>query len=281
MIKRVRGYLQATDIKAPDATHHLEKLGYVFMEGVFDADDVTTLKHEIAQVYDATPADERSGAPLESREMFRYGMLNRSAACQRAVAHRGLLDVLEPLLGEDCHVIANTAWRNPPASHGMHQGGHWHIDAGPHIPLADGVAWPTDIPHPVFAVGVHIYLKECTAQDGPTGVIPGSHLSGKFPPPDRLLDDDLEFNGQSVVPLFAKPGDVAMFVSDVWHRRMPTQPGDQGRLFLQVHYGRRDIAQRVLTTQQINQLSAEAIERAVTDRDKTVIGLHKPFFYDG
>ena len=45
--------------------------------------------------------------------MFRYAMLNRSAAAQRVVAHPRLLSVIEPLLGEDCHVIANTAWRNP------------------------------------------------------------------------------------------------------------------------------------------------------------------------
>jgi len=281
MIKRVRGYLKVSDDEAPRAAHDLENQGFVFMEGVFGAGEVAELEQDITRVYQTSPADERSSAPLEGREMFRYGMLNRSAPCQRAIAHRGILDVIEPLLGDDCHVIANTAWRNPPSSHDMHQGGHWHIDAGPHVPLADGVAWPSEIPHPVFAVGVHIYLEECTANDGPTGVIPGSHVSGKFPPPDQLLDDGLEFNGQPVVPLIAKAGDVAMFVSDVWHRRMPTKPGDKGRLFLQVHYGRRDIAQRILTTEQVNHLSADAMDRAASDRDKTVIGLHTPFFYDG
>ena len=43
---------------------------------------------------------------------------------------------------------------------------------------------------------------------------------------------------------------------------------------------RRDLAQRIRTTDAVNQLSAEAIARAETDRDRTLIGLHGPFFYD-
>ena len=61
---------------------------------------------------------------------------------------------------------------------------------------------------------------------------------------------------------------------------MPAR-GGTGRLFLQVHYGRRDIAQRIRTTDVANQLSPEAIARATTDRERTVVGLHDPFFYDG
>ncbi len=40
-------------------------------------------------------------------------MLNRCLAAQKAVANSKLLAVIEPLIGEDCHVIAKTAWRNP------------------------------------------------------------------------------------------------------------------------------------------------------------------------
>ena len=67
-----------------------------------------------------------------------------------------------------------------------------------------------------------------------------------------------------VLPLVAKKGDVALFSSDIWHRRLPTLAGDQGRFFLQCHYGRRDIAQRLRTTAQTNQVSEEAVARAET-----------------
>ena len=75
-------------------------------------------------------------------------------------------------------------------------------------------------------------------------------------------------------------GDVVFFVSDVWHRRMPTSAEDQGRFFLQVQYGRRDIAQRILATADVNHLSNEARARASTERERTVVGLHEPGFYD-
>ena len=281
MIRRGRAYLEAREEPASPETTQLERQGYTIVRNLFAPSEVARLREEIGAIFDRDPPDNRGSRSAEDAAMFRYAMLNRSAAAQAAVAHPKLLAVVEPLLGEDCHVIANTAWRNPAGHPGSHGGQNWHIDAGPHVPLPKGMRWPESIPHPVFAIGVHLYLKDCALEDGPTGVIPGSHLSGRAPPGSRALDDDLDYEGQRVVPLITKAGDAALFVSDVWHRRMPTKEGDNGRFFLQVHYGRRDIAQRILTTAQANQLSEEAVARAKTDRERRVIGLHPPFFYDG
>jgi len=282
MIRRGRPYLEARTEPASPEIEQLEREGYAIVRGLLSDDEVAELRAEIGAVYARDPADERNPSlPPQDADMFRYAMLNRSAAAQRAVAHPKLLAVIEPLLGEDCHVIANTAWRNPAGEPGSQGGRHWHIDAGPHVPLPPGVRWPAEIPHPVFAIGVHLYLQDCALEDGPTGVLPGSHLSGRPPPPDRLLDDELDYEGRRVEPLITRAGDAGLFVSDLWHRRMPTQAGDHGRFFLQVHYGRRDIAQRLLTTAESNQLSPEAIARARSERERRVIGLHPPFFYDG
>jgi ectoine hydroxylase-related dioxygenase (phytanoyl-CoA dioxygenase family) len=281
MIRRGRPYLEPRQEPAPAQSQQLEAEGYTLIRGLFTEAEVAELRAEIGEVFARDPPDERNALPPEDRGMFRYAMLNRSAAAQRAVAHPDLLAVIEPLLGEDCHVIANTAWRNPAGQPGSHGGQNWHIDAGPHVPLPPGVRWPADIPHPVFAIGVHLYLQDCEMEDGPTGVLPGSHLSGRPPPHDRLKNADLDYEGRRVEPLIAKAGDAGLFVSDIWHRRMPTRDGDHGRFFLQVHYGRRDIAQRILPTALANQLSPEAIARAATERQRRVIGLHPPFFYDG
>jgi hypothetical protein len=93
-------------------------------------------------------------------------------------------------------------------------------------------------------------------------------------------NDELSYDGRPPVLFEVAAGDVALFVSDAWHRGVPAQPGGRGRYFLQVHYARRDIAQRIRTTDEVNQVSPEAFERATTDRARTVIGLHAPFFYD-
>ena len=284
MLKRTGGYLTSRNPdSATPAALELEQQGFTILRRALEGDAIQSLRDEINRVFDEYPRDNRPGEKRSESddEMFRYEMLNRSALCQACVSHQAILDTIEPLLGQDCHVIANTAWRNPASQPGFHGGQAWHIDAGPHIPLPEGVSWPKEIPHPVFAVGVHVYLQDCRLADGPTGVIPGSHLSGRFPPRDQLLDEQLAYDRNQVVPIIATAGDIAFFVSDVWHRRLPTRDDDQGRFFLQIHYGRRDIAQRIHSSKQTNQLSPEAISRAVTDRDKTILGLHKPMFYDG
>ena len=273
MIKRVLRNLGVYDGKAPAESAQLERDGWAFVPWVFDRDEVEEMKSEIEAVFDAYPA-ERGRA---DREEFRYEMFNRSAACQRAIASPRILQIVEPLLGEDCHVIANTAWKNPPDF----GGGPWHCDAGPHIPRPEGVDWDDRIPYPIFAVAAHIMLADCALADGPTAVVPGSHRSGRLAPFDRMTDENLTYDGRPPRVFEAWAGDVVLFVSDVWHRGLPSREGGRGRLFLQAHYARRDIAQRVRTVADANQCSPDAIARADSPRARTLIGLHDPFFYDG
>jgi ectoine hydroxylase-related dioxygenase (phytanoyl-CoA dioxygenase family) len=273
MIRRILKNLGVYEGDAPDASVQLERDGWAHLRGVFTADEVTAMRREIDAAFESYPA-ERS---RPDREEFRYEMLNRSAACQAAIANPRILEVVEPLLGEDCHVIANTAWRNP-ADFG---GGPWHCDAGPHVPRPADVPWDDRIPYPVFAVATHFMLADCTRADGPTAVVPGSHRSGRLAPYDRLLDLDITYDGRPPVLLEAEAGDVLLFVSDAWHRGTPADPErGRGRYFLQVHYARRDIAQRLRAPHEVHQLSDDAVERATSDRERELVGLHHPFFYD-
>lgn len=295
MIKRERGYLYPINAddpttgtnKVPSESIQLESQGFCVVPDVLSTDSIEALGQEIDEVYKTTPPDGR-GASYRNDEVdqeFRYEMFNRSALCQKVVAHPSILQIIEPLLGDDCHVIANTCWRNPASTNGRghenHGGGFWHIDAGPHLPRNADQPWPSHLPYPVFAIGVHIYLQDCPLACGPTGVIPGSHTSGQVPPAEHRDDVNLRWNGRGVTPLTAHAGDVAMFVSDVWHRRLPSQDGDTGRFFLQVHYGRRDIAQRLHTTEKSHQLSTAAQARIENKREAQLLGLHPPMFYDG
>jgi hypothetical protein len=281
VITRRTGFLTLTTKPAPEASEHLQREGWVALRGVFDEREVKDLIADVDRVFDEYAPDERvPGKPEGHWDPFRYEMLNRSEVVQRAVGRREILDVVEPLLGEDCHVIANTAWRQP-GGESSHGGQLWHIDSGPHVPRPAGVPWDERIPYPVFAVATHLMLWDCPMEAGPTGVIPRSHTSGQAPPLDRMNDDSLTWNDTPVLPLVAKAGDVLLFVSDVWHRRLPPSDDDPGRYFVQCHYGRRDIAQRLRPTHDVNHLSDDAIDRATSRRDRSLIGLHDPFFYDG
>lgn len=271
MITRRHGYLRLHQGPVPRAAEALERDGCAVIPGVLSAGAVEALKTEIAAIFNSSPPDRASDEFGE----FRHGMLNRSALSQKAIASRAILDAIEPLLGEDCHVIANTAWRNRAG----HAGGRWHMDAGPHVPRPDGVAWPDEIPYPIFAIGMHLFLEDCPLDAGPTAVLPGSHRSGRTPPKERLMDLDLTYDGRAPILLAAKAGDAALFVSDAWHRGTPAEEG-YGRFFLQCHYARRDIQQRIFTTEEVSHVVPEAATRAETERERTLIGLHKPYFYD-
>ena len=278
MLRRAGGYLLPRQEPAPEASRQLERDGYAVLRGVLSGDELATVRVEIAGIYESMPPDGRARVQDDD---FRYEMFNKSPAAQRLVARREILDAIEPLLGEDCHIIANTCWRNPAGAAHRHGGGGWHIDAGPHIPRPPGVEWPEEVPYPVFAIGAHIFLDDCPIECGPTAVIPGSHKSGQPPPADRRADESLRCNGQGALPLAAAAGDVALFVSDVWHRRLPAGEGDAGRFFLQVHYGRRDIAQRVKPTRIVNHIDPDAAARIESDREGRLLGLHPRGFYDG
>jgi hypothetical protein len=279
MLTRSSGYLTVRTDPVPTAVENLQSEGYVRLTGVFDSAELAALCADVERVFEEYPPDQRGDRPEESAP-FRYEMLNRSSLVQQAIGNPRILEVVEPLLGEDCHVIANTAWRQQPGDN-AHLGRFWHIDSGPHVPRRFGVPWDPRIPYPVFAIAAHLFLWDCPIDAGPTGVIPGSHTSGQAPPVDRLADDDLKWEGRGAVPVVAEAGDVALFVSDIWHRRMSLGPEDPGRMFVQCHYGRRDLAQRLRPSSAANQLSGEASARARTQRERTLVGLHPLGFYDG
>jgi ectoine hydroxylase-related dioxygenase (phytanoyl-CoA dioxygenase family) len=278
MLTRSTGYLSLRSGGGPAAAESLHAEGYVVLDRVFAGEELAALRADVERVFEEYPPDVR-GDSVEESAPFRHEMLNRSSLVQQAVGAPRILEVIEPLLGEDCHVIANTAWRQE-AGDNRHLGRFWHIDSGPHVPRDPSVPWDPRIPYPVFAIAAHLYLRDCPAEAGPTGVIPRSHMSGHAPPLEQAAADDLQWEGRGAVPIFAEAGDVALFVSDVWHRRLSPQAGDPGRMFIQCHYGRRDLAQRIRPSSVVNQLSDEAVARARKGRERSLVGLHPLSFYD-
>jgi hypothetical protein len=267
---------------APEGTHALEREGHYLLRGAFTEREIAELRHDILRVYRRVRPDLRACRPSrENAAMFRYEMFNRSALVQRAIGVSCIMDILEPLLGADSHVISCTAWKNGPGRATGMAGLAWHVDGGPHVPRSSDCAWPSHVPYPIFVVATHVYLDDVSLEDGPTAIVPGSHTSGRLPPPDRLQDPDLTYGDRGMAVQIARAGDVGFFVSDVWHRRLPPSERSRGRFFLQTNYGRREIAQRVRSSSVVNHASRAAIKRARTKRDRQLIGLHPEWFYDG
>ena len=87
MIRRGFPYLEYRTEPAGPAAQQLEREGYTVVRGLFTPDEVAELHAEISEVFERDPPDERGhNRPPEDKAMFRYAMLNRSAAAQKAVA---------------------------------------------------------------------------------------------------------------------------------------------------------------------------------------------------
>src|SRR5271155_4984403 len=141
MITRSSGYLTLRTDPVPTSAASLQADGYTVLRGVFSGDEIAALCADVERVFEKYPPDERDECDTaEDMAPFRYEMLNRSGLVQRASGRPRILEVIEPLLGEDCHVIANTAWRQPPGDN-EHLGRYWHIDSGPHVARDPSVPW--------------------------------------------------------------------------------------------------------------------------------------------
>jgi hypothetical protein len=266
---------------AADGVRQLEEDGHFLARAVFSPEQVARLRAEVDAVFRDFAPDWRPGSPtLADAAKYRYEMFNRSAACQAAIGERGILDRLEPLLGDDCHAISCTAWRNPPGRDDSPDGMQWHVDGGPYIARPEGQEWPEHIAYPIFVITTQIYLQDVALDDGPTAVLPGSYKSGRLPPHEERWDLDLRYGGRGGEVHVAEAGDVTFFVSDSWHRRMPTTEACRGRYFLQTAFGRREIAQRLRLPEHHHCVGEAALARATTERAREILGIHPPGFYD-
>lgn len=282
LIRKVHGYNQPFSGPGPYGAHCLEEEGHFLLRAAFTPEEVRALREEVEEVYRTVPPDWRKASPTrEHAEQFRYELFNRSPLVQRAICRREILELVEPLLGDDCHVISCTSWRNPAGMEYAPRGQEWHVDGGPYIARPPEHAWPDHIPYPIFVITTHIYLQDVALEDGPTAILPGSHRSGRLPPSERMWDVDLTYEGQRGDIHLANAGDVTLFVSDTWHRRMPTTPTCKGRFFVQSAYGRREVAQRLIPTERMGMVSAAARARAQSERELEVLGIHPQVFYDG
>ncbi len=179
-----------------------------------------------------------------------------------------VIDLAEATMGEDCHIIGETAWR----SHPGHDGWGVHADALamtlPETLLTDG-----EFRLPVHICTAHYYLSDITPELCPTWVIPGSHKSGRRP-----QKGEAAWNGRELEPVLCRAGDVLFFRSEVWHTGSKNATPDQTRYLLQVHYSRRHVAQHFspfLTWQ----FSPEVLATA-NARQRRLLGDHRQSAYD-
>ena len=94
---------------------------------------------------------------------------------------------------------------------------------------------PRIAPMPVFWLTLQFALSDIDSlEHGPTQFVPGSHYSGRRPPPG----ENPAFEGRGPKSILCKAGDVYLFNHQCWHRGAPNL-SDRTRYLMQIQYAQR------------------------------------------
>ena len=167
-------------------------------------------------------------------------VFNREQIFLDMIDHPGVIDLAESTMGEQCHIIGETAWR----SHPGHNGWSPHTDRI-FVEMPEDMAMDPRFTLPIYLCTAHFYLNDIPEEMAPTWVIPGSHKSGRALSWGK--DPSPTWHGKELEPVLCNEGDVLFFRSEIWHTGSKNETEDRTRYLLQVHYSHRFIAQQVLT----------------------------------
>jgi len=204
----------------PEQVSRYHREGYLFLEGVFSAEEAALLRREADTVFASGREEvwrEDNGAPRTAFAAHRYnGMFGRLGA------HPRLIRPVEQLLGEPVYMHQYKVNAKAAFDGDVWQ---WHQDYG---------TWRRDDHMPeARAMNIAVFLDEVTAANGPLMFIPGSHKLGvlqaghdlestSYPlwTLDRATITRLADEGGIEVPL-GPPGSVIMFHGNLVHASPP------------------------------------------------------------
>ncbi|MGD1917937.1 MAG: phytanoyl-CoA dioxygenase family protein [Pleurocapsa sp.] len=232
----------------PPSPEHLQKCvdffhqhGYLVIPHVFTPERCSQLRADLDHDIALQPELRNR------RHYFSHRMFERSPANLAKFDLEPMHSFAEKLIGEangeslpknagihsnnSIHVIHNNSFVILPRSPGLINSG-WHQDDSPHILSLDGKP-VTNVRLNVLAFTINFYLTDVlTVENGPTQVIPGSHLFGK-PCPAPLNENEYEIHS-----CLAPMGSAVCFNNQVWHRGA-SNLSDRARYITQITYGKR------------------------------------------
>ena len=246
-------------------TRALHEDGFALIPGVLSGDEIAALRGAIDRLQ-PFGGDVGTGSVSEHYKC----VFNRERLFLSYTDRPGVVDLAEALMGDECHVLGETAWK----SHPGHDGWMPHTDRV-FVPMPQDLALDPRFQLPIFLCTAHYYLDDLTLDLAPTWVIPGSHRSGQ-----SLAwgtDSHPAWQGRELEPVLCKAGDVLFFRSEIWHTGSKNT-SNQTRYLLQVHYSHRWIAQQFSPYLQF-QFNPEILAVA-NPRQRRLLGGHKPGAYD-
>jgi ectoine hydroxylase-related dioxygenase (phytanoyl-CoA dioxygenase family) len=236
--------------------------GYLVIPDALAPDQAERLRAGVERAFAEPDAEAEFYGPGLAK-IWRPKMFERGEPFEELVDNPRIIDLVEAILGADCHLIANSALRTGPGE-GI---SNWHADEVIRFPRPRDVPLDPRIPVPCFVLNFNYYLCDVDEELGPTQFVPGSHRSGRQPDPGEL-----SYEGREKVSGVGPAGTAVMWHDQTWHRGAPNRTPDRVRWVQQAPYGRRFIAQRFYPF--INYRMPEAILERASPRRKRLLGLH-------
>lgn len=237
--------------------------GYLVLPGALAPVEVARVLVAVERAF-AEPSTDGYG------EAIRVRMFERGPEFEELIDHPAIAPVMEAILGQDCHLIAQNALMTGP---GQSVASGFHADDVVRVPIPAGVALDPRIAMPCFVVNMNLYLCDVDEALGPTEAVPGSHRSGRQPGPEDMGPDGRpSYEGRRPMPLIGPAGTAVLWHDQVWHRGAPNRSADRVRFVQQGSYGRRFVAQRFYPF--VNYRLPDGILERATERRRRMLGLH-------
>lgn len=217
---------------------YFHQYGYLVIEDAFTPDEVQDALDGMVHLMDGKNPDFRAiqfeaklakrkdeMKPKERRDAIRkiFNFVQHEARLKALSEHKGLIQVLEQIMGDTPILFQDMALVKPPL-HGTEK--PWHQDCA-YFNLAQGTT----------VVGVWIALDEATAENGCMHIIPRSHNEGPMIHFNRrdwqICDTDVPIARDTMVPL--QPGG-CLFWHGLTHHGSPVNHSSKRRRALQFHY---------------------------------------------
>ncbi len=237
--------------------------GFALIPNVLSSEEIADLRDGIDRLQPF--GFDKGGAQAHYKCVF-----NRERLFLNYIDRPGIVDLAESLMGDECHIMGQTAWRSEPGK----QGWAPHVDRV-FAPMPEDMASDPRFQLPVYVCTAHYYLNDITLDLAPTYVIPGSHKSGRNIGWGK--HENPTWNGRKLEPVLCKAGDVLFFRSEIWHTGS-ANTSQEARYLLQVHYSHRWIAQQFSPYLQF-QFNPEILAVA-NQRQRRLLGEHKGTSYD-
>lgn len=253
-------------LPTPEILAQFERDGFLVVPDVLTPAEVTSLRTGVAKAFSVpSPEAEMYG----QQAIWRPRMFEHGQEFEALLDHAGIAQFIDRVLGEDCHIIANSALRTSPGK----SISVWHVDECVRFPIPRGVTLdPRIVPQPCI-VNCHYYLEDVDEEVGPTQFIPGSHCAGRAPDTDDMdAQGNPTWNGHGPVSAVGRAGTCVIWTDQVWHRGGPNLSQNRYRWAIQKAFARRWIAQRFWPF--VNYRMPEGVIARATPRRKRLLGFH-------